>query len=160
MTPSWCLENIYRYIEEGMEPFAAAIKGVREIGFAVVAMTLTLVAVFAPLAFTPGRTGRLFAEFALALAGSVMVSGVVALSLSPMMCSKLLKHNPDPSFFDRGIGRMLDALTRGYGHVLLLDTYRLASGAAYICHAVGWWLALCFWRPMVLTSCSSTPKVS
>jgi multidrug efflux pump len=112
------LENIYRYIEEGMEPFAAAIKGVREIGFAVVAMTLTLVAVFAPLAFTPGRTGRLFAEFALALAGSVMVSGVVALSLSPMMCSKLLKHNPDPSFFDRGIGRMLDALTRGYGHVL------------------------------------------
>ncbi len=112
------LENIYRYIEEGMEPFAASIKGVREIGFAVVAMTLTLVAVFAPLAFTPGRTGRLFAEFALALAGSVMVSGVVALSLSPMMCSKLLKHNLKPSFFDRGMGHVLDSLTRGYGHVL------------------------------------------
>ena len=112
------LENIYRYIEEGMEPFAASIKGVREIGFAVVAMTLTLVAVFAPLAFTPGRTGRLFAEFALALAGSVMVSGVVALSLSPMMCSKLLKHNPKPSFFDKGMGQMLDALTRGYGYLL------------------------------------------
>ena len=112
------LENIYRYIEEGMEPFAAAIKGVREIGFAVVAMTLTLVAVFAPLAFTPGRTGRLFAEFALALAGSVMVSGVVALSLSPMMCSKLLKHNPKPSFFDRGMGQVLDSLTRGYGYLL------------------------------------------
>jgi len=112
------LENIYRYIEEGMEPFAASIKGVREIGFAVVAMTLTLVAVFAPLAFTPGRTGRLFAEFALALAGSVMVSGVVALSLSPMMCSKLLKHNPKPSFFDKGMGQVLDALTRGYGYLL------------------------------------------
>jgi multidrug efflux pump len=112
------LENIYRYIEEGMEPFAAAIKGVREIGFAVVAMTLTLVAVFAPLAFTPGRTGRLFAEFALALAGSVMVSGVVALSLSPMMCSKLLKHNPNPSFFDKGMGQLLDSLTRGYGYLL------------------------------------------
>ena len=112
------LENIYRYIEEGMEPFAASIKGVREIGFAVVAMTLTLVAVFAPLAFTPGRTGRLFAEFALALAGSVMVSGVVALSLSPMMCSKLLKHNPKPSFFDRGMGRVLESLTQGYGHLL------------------------------------------
>jgi multidrug efflux pump len=107
------LENIYRYIEQGMEPFAASIKGVREIGFAVVAMTLTLVAVFAPLAFTPGRTGRLFAEFALALAGSVMVSGVVALSLSPMMCSKLLKHNPHPSFFDRGMGRLLEGLTSG-----------------------------------------------
>ena len=112
------LENIYRYIEEGMEPFAASIKGVREIGFAVVAMTLTLVAVFAPLAFTPGRTGRLFAEFALALAGSVMVSGVVALSLSPMMCSKLLKHNPNPSFFDRGMGRVLESLTQGYGYLL------------------------------------------
>jgi multidrug efflux pump len=123
------LENIYRYIEEGMEPFAAAIKGVREIGFAVVAMTLTLVAVFAPLAFTPGRTGRLFAEFALALAGSVMVSGLVALSLSPMMCSLLLKHNPNPSRFDRLIGRGLDGLTRGYGHLLhwTLTSWRIGS---------------------------------
>ena len=112
------LENIYRYIAEGMEPFAAAIKGVREIGFAVVAMTLTLVAVFAPLAFTPGRTGRLFAEFALALAGSVMVSGVVALSLSPMMCSLLLKHDPKPSRFDRFIGRGLDLVTEGYSRLL------------------------------------------
>jgi multidrug efflux pump len=112
------LENIYRYIELGMEPFAAAIKGVREIGFAVVAMTLTLVAVFAPLAFTPGRTVRLFAEFALALAGSVMVSGVVALSLSPMMCSMLLKHNAKPSLFDRGMGHLLEGLTAGYGRLL------------------------------------------
>ncbi|NCV63041.1 MAG: efflux RND transporter permease subunit, partial [Betaproteobacteria bacterium] len=112
------LENIYRYIEEGMEPFAAAIKGVREIGFAVVAMTLTLVAVFAPLAFTPGRTGRLFAEFALALAGAVLVSGVVALSLSPMMCSLLLKHNPKPGLFDRLVGRFLEGMTRVYGAVL------------------------------------------
>jgi len=68
------LENIYRHIEEGMDPFSAAIKGSREIGFAVVAMTMTLAAVFAPLAFTPGRTGKLFAEFALALAGSVVAN--------------------------------------------------------------------------------------
>ena len=81
------LENIYRHIEEGMKPFDAAIRGAREIGFAVVAMTLTLAAVYAPLAFTPGRTGRLFAEFALALAGAVVVSGFVALTLSPMMSS-------------------------------------------------------------------------
>ena len=123
------LENIYRYIEMGMEPFAAAIKGVREIGFAVVAMTLTLVAVFAPLAFTPGRTGRLFAEFALALAGSVMVSGVVALSLSPMMCSKLLKHNAHPSWFDRGMGHVLDGITAGYGRFLrwTLTAWRFGS---------------------------------
>jgi len=112
------LENIYRHIEEGMTPFAAAIKGAREIGFAVVAMTLTLAAVYAPLMFTPGRTGRLFAEFALALAGAVLVSGFVALTLSPMMCSKLLRHNPKPGRFDRGMEAALQALTRGYTRAL------------------------------------------
>jgi multidrug efflux pump len=112
------LENIYRHIEEGMEPFQAAIKGAREVGFAIIAMTMTLVAVYAPLAFTPGRTGRLFTEFALALAGAVVVSGIVALTLSPMMSSVLLRHNPKPSRFDRGMERVLQAVTRGYGHVL------------------------------------------
>ena len=112
------LENIYRHIEEGFTPFQAAIKGVREISFAVVAMTLTLTAVFAPLAFTPGRTGRLFAEFALTLAGAVVVSGFVALTLTPMMCSKLLRHNPAPNRFDRGMEALLVALTRGYTRVL------------------------------------------
>jgi len=86
------LENIFRHVEEGMKPFAAAIKGAREIGFAIVAMSLTLAAVYAPVAFTPGRTGRLFLEFAVTLAGAVLISGFVALSLTPMMCSKLLRH--------------------------------------------------------------------
>ena len=112
------LENIYRHIEEGMAPFAAAIHGAREIGFAIVAMTLTLAAVYAPLAFTPGRTGRLFVEFALALAGAVVVSGFVALTLSPMMCSLLLKHNPKPNWFDRNMERWLTALANGYGRLL------------------------------------------
>jgi multidrug efflux pump len=112
------LENIYRHIEEGMDPFSASIKGVREVGFAVVAMTLTLVAVYAPLAFTPGRTGRLFIEFALALAGAVAVSGFIALTLSPMMCSVLLRHNPNPSWFDSHMERWLNALTAGYQRVL------------------------------------------
>ena len=112
------LENIYRHIEEGLSPFQASIKGVREISFAVVAMTLTLAAVFAPLAFTPGRTGRLFGEFALTLAGAVLVSGFVALTLTPMMCSKLLRHNPKPGAFDRGMERALVALTGGYGRAL------------------------------------------
>ena len=112
------LENIYRHIEAGMAPFQAAIQGSREIGFAVVAMTLTLAAVYAPLAFTPGRTGRLFAEFALALAGAVVVSGFVALTLSPMMCAKLLRHQPQPGRFDRTMEAGLQALTRGYGRVL------------------------------------------
>ena len=112
------LENIYRHIEEGMDPFSAAIKGSREIGFAVVAMTMTLAAVFAPLAFTPGRTGKLFAEFALALAGSVVVSGFVALTLSPMMSAKLLRHNPQPGWFDRTMDRALNRLSEGYATVL------------------------------------------
>jgi multidrug efflux pump len=112
------LENIYRHIEEGMAPFEAAIKGSREIGFAVVAMTATLAAVYAPLAFTPGRTGRLFTEFALTLAGAVIVSGFVALTLSPMMCSKLLKHQPNPGWFDRTIESGLAKMTRGYGRLL------------------------------------------
>jgi multidrug efflux pump len=112
------LENIYRHIEEGMDPFAAAIKGSKEIAFAVIAMTLTLAAVYAPLAFTPGRTGRLFIEFALALAGAVVVSGFIALTLTPMMCSILLKHNPKPGWFDRKMGGFLDALTNGYEWLL------------------------------------------
>ena len=112
------LENIYRHIEEGLDPFSASIKGVREVGFAVVAMTITLAAVYAPLAFTPGRTGRLFIEFALALAGAVVVSGFIALTLSPMMCSLLLKHNAKPSWFDRTMEKLLTKLTAGYQSVL------------------------------------------
>jgi len=112
------LENIYRHIEEGQDPFSAAIKGAKEVGFAVVAMTLTLAAVYAPLAFTPGRTGRLFIEFALALAGAVVVSGFIALTLSPMMCSQLLRHNPNPWFFDRWMEKILTGLSKGYEYLL------------------------------------------
>jgi len=136
------LENIYRHIEEGMEPFQAAIKGVREISFAVIAMTLTLAAVFAPLAFTPGRTGRLFGEFALTLAGAVLVSGFVALTLTPMMCSQLLRHNPKPGWFDRTMESGLLRMTRGYtaalrwtlGQRWLVVLVMLASAAG------SWWL--------------------
>ncbi len=112
------LENIYRHIEEGMTPFQAALRGAKEIAFAVVAMTLTLAAVFAPLAFTPGRTGRLFGEFALTLAGAVLVSGFVALTLTPMMCSKLLRHEAKRNFFDRFMERVLGGVGRGYATVL------------------------------------------
>ena len=136
------LENIFRHIEEGYTAFQAAIKGVREIAFAVVAMTLTLTAVFAPLAFTPGRTGRLFIEFALTLAGAVLVSGFVALTLTPMLCSKLLRHNPNPNRFDRGMERLLTFKTAIYTSMLRASLrarwavvlVMLASGAA------SWWL--------------------
>jgi multidrug efflux pump len=112
------LENISRHVEEGMPPFQAAMQGAREIAFAVMAMTITLAAVYAPMAFQTGRTGRLFIEFALTLAGAVLVSGFVALTLSPMMCSKLLKtHERHGKLFMIG-ERFLEAMNRGYRNVL------------------------------------------
>ena len=136
------LENIYRHIEEGMAPFQAAIKGIHEISFAVVAMTLTLAAVFAPLAFTPGRTGRLFGEFALTLAGAVLVSGFVALTLTPMMCSKLLRHVEKPSRFDRGMEAALVGLTNGYRRVLTASLSQRWIVLLAMAAAAGgsWWL--------------------
>ncbi|MGE0423858.1 MAG: efflux RND transporter permease subunit [Reyranellaceae bacterium] len=112
------LENISRYVEQGMKPFEAALRGSREIAFAVVAMTITLAAVYAPVAFQTGRTGRLFIEFALTLAGSVIVSGFVALTLSPMMCSKLLKHEANPNLFFRVGERVLEGMNNGYRRLL------------------------------------------
>lgn len=90
------LENIQRHIENGLSPFEASLKGSREIGFAIVAMTLTLTSVYAPLAFINGTIGQLFSEFAVALAGSVFISGIVALTLSPLMCAKTLSKKEKP----------------------------------------------------------------
>src|SRR4029078_4792899 len=88
------VENIYRHIEEGKRPLEAALLSAREIVYPIIAMTITLAAVFAPIGFVSGLTGALFKEFAFTLAGAVLVSGIVALTLSPMMCSRLLKpHN-------------------------------------------------------------------
>ncbi|HTX67144.1 MAG TPA: efflux RND transporter permease subunit [Opitutaceae bacterium] len=87
------VENIHRHIEEGLSPLEASLKGARELGGPVVAMTITLAAVYAPIGFQGGLTGALFREFAFTLAGAVIVSGIVALTLSPMMCSKLLRHD-------------------------------------------------------------------
>ncbi len=112
------LENIYRHIEDGMQPVAAATKGVREIGFAVIAMTLTLAAVYAPIAFAPGKTGKLFLEFALTLAGAVVVSGWVALTLTPMMCAKILRHQPEPGKIYLLLERTFVAVENGYRSAL------------------------------------------
>lgn len=135
------LENIFRHIEEGMDPFSAGIKGAREIGFAVITMTATLVAVYAPLAFTPGRTGRLFVEFALALAGAVVVSGFVALTLTPMLCTQLLRHNPKPNLFDRTMERVLTSTSDRYAAVLrwLVTTrYQPEAGGGMGQRIKGW----------------------
>ena len=134
------LENIYRHIEAGMPPIQAAAKGAREIGFAIVAMTLTLAAVYAPMGFQTGRTGQLFTEFAWALAGAVLVSGFVALTLSPMMCSKLLRNHSQHGRFYTAIEGGLTRLTGGYRRALTATLRRrplvvvallLTAGAGY-----------------------------
>ena len=108
------VENIHRHIEEGMTPFVAALKGAREITGPVIAMTITLAAVYAPIGFTSGLTGALFREFAFTLAGAVIVSGIVALTLSPMMTSKLLKSHEHQSWFSKLVERVFGALQRFY----------------------------------------------
>lgn len=112
------LENIHRRIERGMPPVAAAHEGSREIAFAIVAMTLTLATVFTPLAFMTGTTGRLFREFALAVSCAVLVSGFVALTLTPMMCARILRSHERHGSIYRVIERGLFALTEGYRSLL------------------------------------------
>ena len=102
------LENIHRHIEEGMSPFDAAIRGARELAWPVVAMTTTLIAVYLPIGFQGGLTGVLFTEFAFSLAGSVLLSGVIALTLTPMMSAKILQPH-DPGHAKRGFEAWLDA---------------------------------------------------
>ncbi|MFN7096466.1 MAG: efflux RND transporter permease subunit, partial [Gammaproteobacteria bacterium] len=102
------LENVYRHMEEGLQPIPASIIGAREIGFAIIAMTLTLAAVYAPLGFTGGLTGILFTEFAFTLAGAVIVSGFVALTLSPMMCSRILRYDDNPHSFTHKIDKVFE----------------------------------------------------
>ncbi|MGD8575197.1 MAG: efflux RND transporter permease subunit [Gammaproteobacteria bacterium] len=87
------VENIHRHIEEGTAPMQAALQGARELGPAVIAMSITLISVYAPIGFMGGLTGSLFTQFAFTLAGAVFISGIVALTLSPMLCSRLLKHD-------------------------------------------------------------------
>ncbi len=112
------LENIYRHMEEGLSPIPAAIIGAREISFAVIAMTITLTAVYAPIGFVGGLTGILFSEFAFTLAASVIVSGFVALTLSPMMCSHLLKHDTNEKSFARKIDAFFSTVIRHYKTLL------------------------------------------
>ncbi|NQY43234.1 MAG: efflux RND transporter permease subunit, partial [Legionellales bacterium] len=110
------LENIQSHIDKGLSPYHAAISGSREIGFAIVAMTLTLISVYTPLIFISGLIGELFIEFAVALAGSVLISGIVALSLSPLMCAKILK--PHQNHILPKIDNYLDSLIFYYKRYL------------------------------------------
>ena len=114
------VENVNRHLEEGMEPIPAAIQAARELGGPIIAMTVVLVAVYVPIGFQGGLTGALFAEFAFTLVGAVTVSGVIALTLSPMMCSRLLKGHggAGPGKLVAFVDRVFDRLRRRYASLL------------------------------------------
>ena len=116
------VENVDRHIKEGASPLEAAFKSARELTGPIIAMTVVLVAVYVPIGFQGGLTGSLFAEFAFTLAGAVTLSGIVALTLSPMMCSRFL--NQKESKFQKHIDTFLGGLSNGYG--VLLDRSLLA----------------------------------
>ncbi len=111
------VENIHRHLEEGKPPVQASIQGAREIVGPVISMTITLAAVYAPIGFLGGLTGALFREFAFTLAGSVIVSGVIALTLSPMMCSVFLK-SAEEGRFAKIVNRVFGSVTHRYGRLL------------------------------------------
>ncbi len=114
------IENIVRHIEKGQKPLRAALDGAREIGFTVISLTLSLVAVFIPLLFMTGLVGRMFREFALTLTIAVVVSAIVSLTLTPMMAAKLLKHQPEGrgNWLARGFNWGIDRVIAGYGRSL------------------------------------------
>ncbi|MEE8246292.1 MAG: efflux RND transporter permease subunit, partial [Alphaproteobacteria bacterium] len=112
------LENIHRHIEDGEPPLLASVRGARQIAFAVIATTLVLVAVFIPISFLEGNTGRLFREFGVAVAAAVIFSSFVALSLTPMMCSKWLRAARDEGVLYRVTEPMFEAMRNGYRWLL------------------------------------------
>jgi len=107
------IENIMRYIEEGEQPMQAALKGAEQIGFTIISLTISLIAVLIPLLFMGDIVGRLFREFAITLAITILMSAVVSLTLTPMMCARLLKHRPEA-----GQGRLYQLSERGFETVI------------------------------------------
>ncbi len=114
------IENIARYIEDGDPPMEAALKGAKQIGFTIISLTFSLIAVLIPLLFMGDVVGRLFREFAITLAVSILISAVVSLTLTPMMCARLLKHIPEAeqSWFYHAAGGFFDRVIAQYGRAL------------------------------------------
>ncbi|MBB1093202.1 efflux RND transporter permease subunit [Rhodopseudomonas palustris] len=139
------LENIMRHVEHGMRPFEAALKGAREIGFTIISITFSLIAVFIPVLLMGGIVGRVFREFSVTIAVAILVSGFVSLTLTPMLCARMLKaHDPakKENIILRGFEAMFSAWLRGYewalDHVLahkflmLLVTFATLGGTIYL----------------------------
>lgn len=114
------IENIARYVEEGEAPLAAALKGSQQIGFTIISLTISLIAVLIPLLFMGDVVGRLFHEFAITLAVAILISAVVSLTLTPMLCARLLRHTPEESHgrLYQATGQFFDRTIAGYGRML------------------------------------------
>src|SRR6201996_1607757 len=134
------VENVDRHLKEGMAPFAASIQAARELGGPIIAMTIVLVAAYVPIGFQGGLTGALFTQFAFTLAGAVTISGVIALTLSPMMCSKIFRPEQDEGRFAHFLDRRFNALRESYkrGLTRWLQTWQVlvALGALLLCGTI------------------------
>jgi multidrug efflux pump len=149
------IENISRYIEKGEKPLDAALKGARQIGFTIISLTFSLIAVLIPLLFMGDVVGRLFREFAITLAVAILISAVVSLTLTPMMCARLLRHIPEneQSRFYRAGGRFFDNVIARYGRALdwVLDrqaaTLLVAAGTLVLTVLLYIWIPKGFFPP-------------
>jgi multidrug efflux pump len=129
------LENVSRLVDEGVPPREAARRGMDQIAFAVVAATVSVIAVFLPLAFLTDKTGRLFREFGITVAGAVAISGIVALTLSPMLCARVLRRHGPESAIKEALARGFDRLAQGYARLL---QPALTHPAAFVLIGVAW----------------------
>jgi len=137
------LENITRHIEEGMKPFEAAIKGVKEVGFTIISMTISLVAVFIPVLFMGGIIGRLFREFAVTISMAILISGFVSLTLTPMLCARFLKpsaqhQQKSDNWFDWLLGKYENSLKLALRHrfAMLMLTFATLAASLWAFYAV------------------------
>ncbi|MCJ0764492.1 multidrug efflux RND transporter permease subunit [Variovorax terrae] len=142
------IENIARYVEQGEPPLQAALKGARQIGFTIISLTISLIAVLIPLLFMGDVVGRLFHEFAITLAVSILISAVVSLTLTPMLCARLLRHTPEASHgrLYQVTGRLFDGMIRQYG--VMLNWVLNRSGATLLVFALT--VALTAWLYVVV----------
>jgi multidrug efflux pump len=135
------LENVHRHVEKGLTPTEASVQGMKEIGFAIILMTMTLAAVYVPVAMMEGRTGKLFTEFALTLAGAVMVSGFVALTLTPMMCARMLRHQARHNKLFNLMESFFTGMENGYRRLLNWSLKRVFIGLLIVVLAgAGTWI--------------------
>ena len=128
------IENVARYIEQGDSPLQAALKGSEQIGFTILSLTVSLIAVLIPLLFMGDVVGRLFREFAVTLGVTILISAVVSLTLTPMMCARILKHTPEEQQ-----GRFFRASQRVFDRVIAVLREDAAMGAERISGPRCWW---------------------